>query len=334
MRRTSDGLPLDLSNCEASELSVPMNICVTLNPCLDKTLVVPPWRPGEQQVRGQDVSIIVGGKGVNVARGLARLGQPARPALFLGGEVGELCDRLLRQQDQFEPIVTWTEAATREILTVRTGQTAEQTAFFDPNPIITPAEQGILLDELRSAFSLGVDWCALCGSSPCKATDGLYASIIRLARQQGIFTLLDSYGNCLVPALEAQPDVVKLNRQECEAAYGRPLDSYHAVCEALGWIRGFEIPYAAITFGSQGVVASWEDHVVAWEPPEIEAVNPIGSGDAMTAGLIDAFSREEDPEEAFRWGMACAVCNVQRWVACDFYRDDVEWMVDEIEQCG
>ena len=81
-----------------------MNICVTLNPCLDKSLVVPPWRPGEHQVRGSRIELVVGGKGVNVARGLARLGQPARPALFLGDEIGQLCDRLIRQQDRFDPL--------------------------------------------------------------------------------------------------------------------------------------------------------------------------------------------------------------------------------------
>jgi 1-phosphofructokinase family hexose kinase len=311
-----------------------MNICVTLNPCLDKSLSVPPWRQGDHQVRGRQANFIVGGKGVNVARGLARLGQPCRPALFLGGEVGELCDRLLRQQDRFEPIVAWTDAPTREILTVRTAETAEQTAFFDPNPEITASEQTTLVNQLRAAFAMGANWCALSGSSPCSATDRLYATIIHMARQEGIYTLLDTYGDCLLPALEAQPDVVKLNRQECEAAFGQPLDSFDAVRAALEWLRTFGIAYAAITFGSQGVVASWEDNVVAWEPPAIETVNPIGSGDAMTAGLIDAFSREDEPEEAFRWAMACAVCNVQRWVACDFYRDDVELMVDEIEQCG
>ena len=311
-----------------------MNICVTLNPCLDKSLVVPPWRPGEHQVRGSRVELVVGGKGVNVARGLARLGQPARPALFLGDEIGQLCDRLIRQQDRFEPIVEWTEAATREILTVRTADTAEQTAFFDPDPEITAAEQEGFVNQLRAAFDAGASWCALSGSSPCRATDRLYATVILLARQAGIYTLVDTYGDCLLPALEAQPDVVKMNRMECERAYGKPLDSFAAVREALDWIRGYGVPYAAITFGAQGVVAAWEDNVLAWEPPSIDEVNPIGSGDAMTAGLIDAFSRDEEPEEAFRWAMACAVCNVQRWVACDFYRDDVETMVDLIEQCG
>jgi fructose-1-phosphate kinase PfkB-like protein len=155
-----------------------------------------------------------------------------------------------------------------------------------------------------------------------------------MARQEGVHTLLDTYGDCLAPALEAQPDVVKLNRKECEEAYGEPLSSFDKVCAALEWIRGFGVAYAAITFGSRGVVASWDDHIVAWEPPEIDEVNPIGSGDAMTAGLIDGFSRDAEPEEAFRWAMACAVCNVQKWVACDIDRDDVEEMVEQIEQCS
>ena len=48
-----------------------MILCVTLNPCLDKTLTVPSWRPGEL-VRGTRVREVVGGKGNNVARALKR----------------------------------------------------------------------------------------------------------------------------------------------------------------------------------------------------------------------------------------------------------------------
>jgi len=246
-----------------SETTV-MHICVTLNPCLDKSLVVPPWRPGEHQVRGTEIGMVAGGKGVNVARGLAQLGQPCRPALFLGGEIGQLCDRLLRQRDGFEPIVSWTEAPTREILTVRTADTPTQTAFFDPDPEISTAEQESLASQLRDAFAAGVSWCALSGSSPCRATDRFYATIILMARQAGIRTLLDTYGDCLIPALEAQPDAVKMNCQECEQAYGRPLDSPASVRDALTWMRGYGVAYAAITFGARGVVASWEDNVLAW----------------------------------------------------------------------
>ncbi len=161
-----------------------MNISVTLNPCLDKSLVVPPWRPGEHQVRGTSYGHVVGGKGVNVAHGLVRLARPVRPALFLGGEIGQLCHRLLRQQDGFDPIVAWTAAATREILTVRTADTAEQTAFFDPDPEILAAERDDLAQQLKATFDSDVAWCVMSGSSPCEATDSLYATLVQQAHRR------------------------------------------------------------------------------------------------------------------------------------------------------
>src|SRR5579875_1886396 len=108
-----------------------MILCVTLNPCLDKTLTVPPWRPGDL-VRGTNLREVVGGKGNNVARALTRLGQSARPVTFLGGAVGAACESLLRRDDGLDPLVVPTGAPTRVILTVRTGTSPEQTAFFDP----------------------------------------------------------------------------------------------------------------------------------------------------------------------------------------------------------
>ena len=82
-----------------------MILCVTLNPCLDKTLVVPSWKPGDS-VRGRSVREVVGGKGNNVARALGRLGRkPVRPVTFLGGAVGQRCEELLRDEERLDPIV-------------------------------------------------------------------------------------------------------------------------------------------------------------------------------------------------------------------------------------
>ncbi len=62
-----------------------MILCVTLNPCLDKTLTVPSWRPGDL-VRGVAVREVVGGKGNNVARAVERLGRT--PAGDVPGRIG------------------------------------------------------------------------------------------------------------------------------------------------------------------------------------------------------------------------------------------------------
>src|SRR5262249_6897631 len=128
----------------------PMILCVTLNPCLDKTLTVPPWRPGDL-VRGTAVGNVVGGKGNNVARALRRLGRQPRPATFLGGATGAWCEAALRNDDGLEPLVVPTDAPTRVILTVRTQSTAEQSAFFDPHPTITRPDAEALVARPRQA---------------------------------------------------------------------------------------------------------------------------------------------------------------------------------------
>ena len=124
-----------------------MILCVTLNPCLDKTLTVPLWRPGDL-VRGAAVREVVGGKGNNVARALVAAGTKAAPRHISGWPVGSHCESLLRTDDGLDPLVVPTEAPTRVILTVLTDGTTEQTAFFDPDPAITA-------DEAEAALSSG-----------------------------------------------------------------------------------------------------------------------------------------------------------------------------------
>ncbi|MDX6341834.1 MAG: 1-phosphofructokinase, partial [Trebonia sp.] len=64
-----------------------MIITVTLNAALDKTLEVPNFTPGRRH-RTVDQTTMPGGKGVNVARALKRLGQPVIATGLAGGATG------------------------------------------------------------------------------------------------------------------------------------------------------------------------------------------------------------------------------------------------------
>ena len=199
-----------------------MILCVTLNPCLDKTLNVPAWQPGDS-VRGLAVREVVGGKGNNVARALSRLGREARPITFLGGPVGAHCHDLLLEDDDLEPLIIATAAPTRVILTVRTEGSPDQTAFFDPDPAITPAESDALFRSVEATLAAGtVDALTLSGSSPSPTTHGLYSDLIALARSRKVPVFLDTYG----PALDAiwgfWPDAIQLNRREAASHLRTP----------------------------------------------------------------------------------------------------------------
>ena len=138
---------------------------------------------------------VVGGKGNNVARALARLGRKPRPVMFLGGSVGSHCESLLRIDDGLDPLVVRTVAHTRVILTVLTDGTAEQTAFFDPDPAIAPGDAEALDHKVEEAIRTGtVDALTLSGSSPAAATHGVYSDLIALAHARRVPVFLDTYG--------------------------------------------------------------------------------------------------------------------------------------------
>ncbi len=308
-----------------------MILCVTLNPCLDKTLSVPPWKPGDM-VRGTAVREVVGGKGNNVARALARLGRPGvRPATFLGGAVGRRCEEALREDDGLDPLVTPTRSETRVILTVRTGDSDEQTAFFDPNPEILPEEAEAFHNRVEGALTEGgVEALTLSGSSPSPATHGLYSDLIALARSRRVPVFLDTYG----PALEAiwgfWPDVIQLNRREAglHMRTDRPDDAgLHALLDR--W-RRHGVSCAVVTDGPGAVLARVGGQAFRAIPPAITAVNPIGSGDCLLAGLVDGRLAGLEPEPLLRRAVACGVANALVWDAGAIDADRVAEIADRV----
>ena len=308
-----------------------MILCVTLNPCLDKTLSVPAWQPGDL-VRGTSTRDVVGGKGNNVARALKRLGRDPRPVTFLGGAVGETCRALLREADGLEPIAVATAAPTRVILTVATEGTSEQTAFFDPDPAVTQAEADDLIAEVERALAEpGVDALTLSGSSPSPVTHGVYSELISLARARRIPVFLDTYG----PALEAiwgfWPTVLQMNRREAAMRLGRPRVDDRDVVDLLRSWRRRGVACGVVTDGPDPAFFLVGDVLYRALPPEIEVVNPIGSGDSLLAGLVDAWLGRLGPEAVIRRAMACAAANASTWDAGAIEPETVERLEEQIE---
>jgi 1-phosphofructokinase family hexose kinase len=308
-----------------------MILCVTLNPCLDKTLTVPPWTPG-QSVRGQSVSEVVGGKGNNVARALKRLGREARPVTFLGGPIGEHCANLLRDQEGFDPLVIRSNSPTRTILTARTEGSADQSAFFDPDPEISPSEADELLRGVEAAISSGgVEAITLSGSSPSESTHGLFLDLISMARMRRLPVFLDTYGPPLENIWGFWPDVIQLNRTELARHLRREDPSDEEIFDLLGTWNRHGVRVAAVTDGPDAALIQADGRFFRAFPPEIEAVNPIGSGDSMLAGLVDSRLSGIEAEPMLRRSIACAVANALVWDAGQIDPEEVARLEPQIE---
>ena len=295
-----------------------MILCVTLNPCLDKTLTVPRWRPGDS-VRGQAVREVVGGKGNNVARALTRLGRRARPVTFLGGPVGTHCHDLLRSDDHLDPLVIATASPTRVILTVRTEDSPDQTAFFDPDPEVLPAEADALFRAVEAALDAAGDRGRhslrlepLAGDPrPLQRPDrpDPRAPGPRLPRH-------------LRPRARRDLGAPGPTRSSSTAARRPPtsgrrpptLTDAHVRALLDDWSRQ-GVRCGIVTDGPGPVFAKLDGRHYRALPPPIAAVNPIGSGDCLMAGITDAWLSRLDPEPTLRHGIACAVANALVWDA-------------------
>jgi tagatose 6-phosphate kinase len=292
-----------------------MILCVTLNPCLDKTLTIPFWHPGDL-IRGRAVREVVGGKGNNVARALVRLGRSPRPVTFLGSYIGSHCESLLRTSDGLDPLVVQTEATTRVILTVLTDGTTEQTAFFDPDPAITASEAEQLFRKVEQEMKTGsVEALTLSGSSPAPATHGLYSDLIALANARTVPVFLDTYGPALDGIWGFWPTVIQLNRREAAIRLRKPTITDDDVAGLLQEWEQRGVVCAVVTDGPNPASIMCRRRRYRAIPPPINPVNPIGSGDSLLAGLVDGWLSRLEPEALVRHAIGCAIANALVWDA-------------------
>jgi len=85
-----------------------------------------------------------------------------------------------------------------------------------------------------------------------------------------------------------------------------------------------------ITRGSRSAFYVNESETLEIFPPRIEAVNPVGSGDAVTAGMAVELARGKDVSEAVVTGMACGAANALNLLSGFLKLKDVERLRNEV----
>jgi tagatose 6-phosphate kinase len=305
-----------------------MILTVTFNPCLDKSLFVERNDPIET-LRATRVVDLAGGKGVNVARALAALGEPALALMPLGGHPGAETAELAHREG-LEPIVAPIRGRTRTALTVREESTGAYWHYLEPGPELDEADQ----ERVREAFREAAARCelvALCGSLPSASAGSLVGWMVETGRELGCRVALDSHGAGLQLGLAARPWLVKPNREELATALDRSLDRDTAAWAAVRELAASGISIVLLSAGDRPLLASWEGQEWEVRPPRVPAVNVLGSGDSLLAGVLTAIRRGLPPSEALRWGAACGAANAAVWDPGGIDRPTVERLLPGVQ---
>jgi tagatose 6-phosphate kinase len=154
-----------------------------------------------------------------------------------------------------------------------------------------------------------------------------YRKCVDSAQQAGAISILDARGAPLIHALAAGPRVVKPNQEELATTFGQPLQGESSVLQAIRNIHERGAQNVVVTAGKEPTIAFDGKNFRRIVGPDIRAVNPIGSGDAFTAGLAFRLVQGEDFGEACRWGSAAGAANALTLMAGEAEAKEVERLV-------
>jgi len=124
--------------------------------------------------------------------------------------------------------------------------------------------------------------------------------------------ILDIRGKELMSCLAVRPFLVKPNREELSRTVGKDLHSEANLIQAMKELNRRGAEWVVITEGAKNLFVSSQDMVHRIQPPKCKVVNPIGSGDCMTAGIACALMQGWATLDAIRFGVAAAADNVSQ----------------------
>jgi 1-phosphofructokinase family hexose kinase len=250
-----------------------------------------------------------GGRGINASSVIHAFGGRTLAICPAGGRGGEKLTRFLDSVEfAYETVPIAGEIRTNLNLTDRTGLTIK---LNERGPMLSE-EEVAAVERVVKAHLPFAKWLMICGSLPPKVSGALYGSLVHLGKEAGVRVLLDADEEEFREGLEAGPFVVTPNQREAERLLNMVLITRTHVLAAAERIRQMGPQNVVLSIGSRGAVLATGEGAWEVEPPRVDAVSPVGAGDALAAAFVWAMEQGLGVHEAVRWGVAAGTASAMK----------------------
>ena len=272
-----------------------------LHPAIDRTIEVPALRRGGA-IRGKLLLVQTGGKGTNVARSLAHLGN----AVTIRGILAENDAPFFRSALRESPI--------RSRFVTIPGDTRQNITIVEAHGVDTHVISGRMrvsrneARRVRAAVADAAergDWAIVTGSRPEGFTLADYEKTLRVLRRKGARPVVDADGKTLAAAMRNEPWLIKPNRAELERLLGR---RHRSTKRLVGAARDLLDACAIVLLSLDAEGAALIARDGSWRSRDtapVRVVHTVGCGDALLAGFLSAYAAGKSPAQALRFGVAC-----------------------------
>lgn len=305
-----------------------MILTVTLNTSVDKQYTLSACTP-ETVMRVRQVRNTAGGKGLNVSRIAAQLGQPVAAMGFVGGYNGRYFESLIAEpliRKAFTPI----EAETRSCINAWDESRGASTEYLEPGAAVSETEIDRFVQDFCRELPQA-DVVTISGSLPQGVPITLYEKLITICHAAGKPVLLDTSGEALRAGVKALPDFIKPNADEIGQLMGAVPDTQQALVNAALSLHRSGIATVVLSMGAQGALMVCGEGVFWGKPPRIQAKNTVGCGDSMVAGFATGMAKGLSAVEQLRLAVAVSAASALSMTTGSFEPENLDLLTPGVE---
>jgi 6-phosphofructokinase 2 len=288
-------------NLDASSITT---LC--LNPALDVTYHVSKLI-AEQKSRSDLARHDPGGNGINIGRALQRMDIDARTFCIVAGDIGQLLQRLLKQQ-LINVYYEQVDGETRINSTIIEIDTKTQYQVTDAGTDIPQQQLTSIIEDFVAQTGKGFG--IITGSCQSNVPNTLYADLVERINANGGKPVVDSHGDTLRHAINAKPFLIKPNLYELEAIIKRALPTIDDIANEARRFQRQGITHVCVSLGDKGAILVSPDNSYYAQALDVTVNTTVGAGDSMVAGLVAGLSQDDDPKRALAYGIACGAGTV------------------------
>ncbi|MBR2622850.1 MAG: hexose kinase [Clostridia bacterium] len=293
-----------------------MILTVGISPCLDVTVEVDALNVGKTNVVKRK-AVSLGGKALNVAIGVKRLGGDVYTTGLMYDENGFMFENALKKEGIPFTFV-WNQGRVRENYKF-IDRRSMLTEVNDVGEEISEEKQRDILDMVRM-LSAHSDVTVLSGGLPRGIAPAYYADLVKSVHANTL-KIVDASGQRMFSAVGEGVDLVKPNMEELEDAIGRNIASKEDMLAGCYELLDRGAKRVLLSLGKQGAVITDGTHNYHCKSINVAVNSTVGAGDGMVAAAAIQLEQNASLKEILRAGVAAGTATVMTVGQTSFERE-------------
>lgn len=302
-----------------------MILTVCMSPCTDVTIEIDTLEVGKTNIV-KSKYMTFGGKALNVAIGVSRLGGDAYATGLMYNENGYLFERELDKEGVPFRFV-WNK-----------GRARENYKFIDRRAMLTEVNDvGGEIGKEKAEEVLGMvrmlskqaAVTVISGGLPRGVEESFYGKLVQAVDNNSL-KIVDASGERLFSAIKQGVDMVKPNLDELENTLGRRLESKEDMITACKELIERGAKRVLLSLGKQGAVITDGNKFYYCKSLNVAVNSTVGAGDGMVAAAAMKLAEGAPLSELLRHGVAAGTATVMTTEDSSFTKDKFEEVISNL----